>query len=148
MKAVFKVKTLDKDTRIEYPASSVAIEVSDAFASRLMAVDPNGNIAQFEDVEYDTAEIVQVQKVVETADNSELLAEIEKLKNEKEELTAEKLTVDNQLIEANDKIAGFEIKLKDADDYIIELNQTIEKLSAAPKEEAKETLFDKPKDKK
>lgn len=48
MKAIFKVKTLDRDTRIEYPASDVAVEVSDAFAARLMAHPQHGELFEVE----------------------------------------------------------------------------------------------------
>lgn len=55
MKVIFKVKTLDRDTRQEYPASDVAVEVSDAFAARLMAHDPKGEMFEIEGSKKDKA---------------------------------------------------------------------------------------------
>lgn len=69
MKVIFKVKTLDKDTRIEYPASNVEVEVSDAFAKRL-ANDPrnkNGKFWEIEGVEYSSKEDANDDKASKTA---------------------------------------------------------------------------------
>lgn len=139
MKAIFKVKTLDKDTRIEYPASDVAVEVSDAFAERLKAHDPKGLIAQFEDVDYDK-EIQELDSLLDKASKEEIAevkreivntkAHIDGLNSQIETLKEEKEAILNER-------SHFETKLSEANDYIAELNETITKLSASPKEESK-----------
>lgn len=146
-KVKFKSKVLDRDTQIEYPASNDFVKVSDAFAKRLRIADPKGLAYEFEGVEYERAETVQLAPSAEPSDNSELLAEIQKLKDEKEELVAEKLTVENQLTEANKTVEDLNFKLGVKEEELKQAELVISDLSAL-KEEAKETLFDKPKDKK
>lgn len=62
MKAIFKVKTLDRDTRQEYPASDVAVEVSDAFAARLMDHNQYGVSFELEDNEQDSGKPKKARK--------------------------------------------------------------------------------------
>lgn len=114
----FKSTVLDKDTRFEYPASDEFVEVSDTFADRLRESDPKGERFQFEGVEYEQAE-----EVVVTADNSELLAKIEKLEEEKHELVAEKLTVSDELIGANELLEQQKSELEVKDAQIAELSK-------------------------
>ena len=47
-KVKFNVKTLDKDTRHEYPASSEFVEVSEAFYKRLKDHDQVGESFELE----------------------------------------------------------------------------------------------------
>lgn len=138
MKAIFKVKTLDRDTRIEYPASDVAVEVSDAFAARLKAHDPNGIIAQFEDVDYDK-EIQELDSLLDKASKEEIAEvkrEIVNTKSRMDELNSEIETLKEEKETILNERSHFETKLSEANDHIEELNETIAKLSASPKEES------------
>lgn len=47
-KVKFKVKTLDKDTRVEYPKSDEFVNVSEAFYKRLKDYDKTGEMWEFE----------------------------------------------------------------------------------------------------
>lgn len=85
----FKFKTLDKDTRVEYPASDAFVEVSEAFTKRILERDPKGEQFEVEGHKYkaDKGKSADTSQS-DNSDSSELYHEA--LKVEYTELTGKK----------------------------------------------------------
>lgn len=142
-KVRFKSKVTDRDTQFEYPISNEFVEVSDAFAKRLKEVDPKGNAYEFEGVDYKQSESV---KDIVPANDSELQSKIDELIEQKHELSAEKLTVENELIVANQSIEELKFQLEVKEEELKQAEQVIAESQKELVAEKKADLFDdKPK---
>jgi len=85
----FKIKTLDKDTRFEYPDSDEFVSVSEAFEKRLLEHDPKGEMFEVEGHKYKADKVKSADKSLsDSSDSGEL--DIEALKAEYTELTGKK----------------------------------------------------------
>lgn len=83
MEVIFKVKTIDKQTREEFAASIEPVEVSDAFAARLLAADPKGENFEVVDHDYESEMPADLKVVAGGAELTDLQKQYEEITGEK-----------------------------------------------------------------